>query len=324
MAHLPPAELVRPPDIAPRIQKNKTEQTQQISVSQSSHNSPNERRIEEVNTVISEWELDWARKIISMAQSGSIRDRRDGENESQSQSPPNTKKSKDSTVPFERNQVAISGRNLGESPQSRFQIRSSSDEIRAEDPIGEYSPVLVEHRTEISSNINGEIIGNEVSGNLTGSPANNENKEQREEELQENTSRNGQQRSVEHHPSKLIVEKGGNSAKMHARGTDEIQVDRTGVEQVHKKNKEIELKTQTIGGEEMRLQNQVIEVSNSTNFSFGDKTKEQDHKINSQHEQHTNQRGQSKEKNQYLQSKTNADQNQPEQGNGEEKDQQQQ
>ncbi|KAH0781484.1 hypothetical protein KY290_001082 [Solanum tuberosum] len=189
MAHLPPAELVRPPDISPIIQKNKREQTQQSSVSQSSHNSSDERKNEEVNIAISERELDWARKIITMAQSCSIRDRRDGENESQSQALPNTRKSKDSTVPFERNQVTNSGRNSGDSPQSRLQIRSSSEEIRAEHPNGDYSPVIVEHLTETSSNFN--VIGNEFSGNLTGAPANIEDKEQREEELRENTSRNG-------------------------------------------------------------------------------------------------------------------------------------
>ncbi|KAG5599224.1 hypothetical protein H5410_030594 [Solanum commersonii] len=208
MASTPPVEFPRPPDQLEKMHNPNTSKTQQDSSSDSSYNSSKLRREKVIQIAISKKELDWAKKIISMASSGEIRVQRNGEGDSQSKDLHNTHKSVKSTFPFARNQEAISGRFTGESPQSNY---------------------------------NGETNGNDFAGNLTGAPTNHENEKQREEECLENNNRNVQLRDVQRVPSKLNAETRVNLAEMHNEHRDERLVGRAEVSPVHNVDDEIAL-----------------------------------------------------------------------------------
>ncbi|KAG5605830.1 hypothetical protein H5410_027322 [Solanum commersonii] len=284
MASTPPVKLPRPPDQLEKMHNHNTSKTQHDLSSDSSYNSSKLRREVAIQIAISEKELDWAKKFISMASSGEIRVQRNGEGDSQSKDLHNTHKSVKSTFPFTRNQEAISGRFIGESPQSCLQERGPIEEIRAANFNGDYSSVFVEHIAAISSNYNGETNGNDFASNLTGAPTNHENEKQREEECLENNNRNVQLRDVQRVPSKLNAETRVNLAEMHNEHRDERLVGRAEVSPVHNADDEIALNM--AGRIESSHQNQVSEVSKYTNFSLKVDAGEYDQSHNMEEMQH--------------------------------------
>lgn len=109
MANIPPVELSRPPDQMEMMHRPNMSKTHLVSSSDSSYNSSKLRREEEIYAAISERELDWAQKIISMARSGEIQVLKSGEGDSQAKDLYYTQKSHESTFPIARNREAIYG-----------------------------------------------------------------------------------------------------------------------------------------------------------------------------------------------------------------------
>ncbi|XP_049351583.1 uncharacterized protein LOC125806777 [Solanum verrucosum] len=139
-------------------------------------NSSKLRRIEAIHVAISEEELDWARKIISLDQSGLIHVNLTRNNESPSKDLVTSQKSQDSIEQIGRSVKAISVEIVEKLPQTRRHIRTTSDGNKEVSTTGESSPGLDVHLTEISTSFNGEIAGHTNYGKVTGAPINNGDK----------------------------------------------------------------------------------------------------------------------------------------------------
>ncbi|XP_015166828.1 myb-like protein I [Solanum tuberosum] len=136
MAIEPPVQQLRLPDQAHSTRNPNSYKPQQGASSESSDNSSKLQRIEAIHVAISEEELDWARKIISLEQFGEI------------------------------------AANLS---QMRRQIRTSSGEVSDISTTGESSPGPGVHPTKNLNHFDGAIAGNTNSNKATGAPINNEN-----------------------------------------------------------------------------------------------------------------------------------------------------
>ncbi|KAK4733758.1 hypothetical protein R3W88_008019 [Solanum pinnatisectum] len=176
MATEPPGMPLRPPDQTQSVRNSNSYKPQQGASSDSSANSSKLRRIEAMHVAISEEELDWARKIISLEQSGLIRVNSNGNQESTSKDLSNIQKSSDSILRIERSEMEKFGGITAKSPEGRLQFRPSSEERNEVPTTGECSPCQGAHHTGISSHSDGGIFGDIKSGNVTGAPVNNDKK----------------------------------------------------------------------------------------------------------------------------------------------------
>ncbi|KAH0709370.1 hypothetical protein KY284_010797 [Solanum tuberosum] len=168
MAREPPVELSRPPDEDQLERHGKSNKTHLATPHNSSYSSSNSQNTEAINTAISERELDGIRKVISPEVHVSIH----GKSITVMKSPNHdlyaTKNPTDSIVPIERSREANLERNANKSPEVRTQIRRSSSQVLADSTTGDYSPQLEVHLTEIWSEMDGGIIGEEDSGETRG------------------------------------------------------------------------------------------------------------------------------------------------------------
>lgn len=74
-------------------------------------------------------------------------------------------------VPIERTEVAISPKIKEKSPNLHHQIRPTSELVSEDFTTKDYSPGHNAHLTEVSSNFNGGIVGEDKSGEVVGAPA---------------------------------------------------------------------------------------------------------------------------------------------------------
>ncbi|WMV30200.1 hypothetical protein MTR67_023585 [Solanum verrucosum] len=88
MAIEPPGKQLRPPEQSHSTRNSNMNKPQQGASSDSSDNSSKLQRIEAIHVAISEEELDWARNIMSLEQSGMIRVNSTGNHESTSKDLP--------------------------------------------------------------------------------------------------------------------------------------------------------------------------------------------------------------------------------------------
>ncbi|KAG5613690.1 hypothetical protein H5410_013514 [Solanum commersonii] len=135
----------------------------------SSDNSSKLRRIEAIHVAISEEELDWARKILSLEQVGMVRVNSTGYHESTSTDLPTVQKSNDSIAQIARSTEKRFLRKL------RLQIESNLGEINETPTTGESSPGQGIHLTENSDHCDGKISGDINSDKDVGAPVMNVN-----------------------------------------------------------------------------------------------------------------------------------------------------
>uniref|UniRef100_M1DJ99 CG15040 n=1 Tax=Solanum tuberosum TaxID=4113 RepID=M1DJ99_SOLTU len=173
MATAPPGKQLQPPDQAQSTRNPLSYKPQQGASSESSDNSSKLRRIEAIHVAISEEELDWARKIISLEQSGKIQVNSNRNNDSSLKDLPSVEKSHNSIAQIGRTEMAISGEIAEKSPQSRPQIRTPSDEMNDISATGESSPGHGVHPTEILTQLDGGIAGDINSDQVPKTPVNN-------------------------------------------------------------------------------------------------------------------------------------------------------
>ncbi|KAH0639192.1 hypothetical protein KY285_035778 [Solanum tuberosum] len=173
MATEPPGKQLRPPNQVQSMRNSITYKPQQGASSESSDNSSKMRRIEAIHVAISEEELDWARKIISLEQSGMIQVNSTRNNESPSKDLPTVEKSHNSIAQIGRSEMAIFGEIAKKSQQTRLQIRATSDEMNDISTTGESSPGQGVHLTTILTRLYGGIAGEVKSGQVTRTPVNN-------------------------------------------------------------------------------------------------------------------------------------------------------
>ncbi|KAG5595093.1 hypothetical protein H5410_036325 [Solanum commersonii] len=172
MATEPPEKQLRPSDQAPSTRNSNSYKPQPGASSDSSANSSKLRRIEAIHVAISEEELDWARKIISLEQSGMIHVSSSRNNESPSKDLPTIEKSHNSSVQIERSAMVNSVEIAGKSPQSRPRIRVASDGMNDIVATGDSSPSRGVHHTPILTCLEDGIVGGINSDQATGSPVN--------------------------------------------------------------------------------------------------------------------------------------------------------
>ncbi|WMV45632.1 hypothetical protein MTR67_039017 [Solanum verrucosum] len=168
MAREPPMELSRPPDEEQLERHGKSNKTHLATPHNSSYSSSNTQKTEAINTAISEREMDGIRKINSPELHVSIHGKSIVVMKSPNHDLYSTKNPTDSIVPIERYRDANLERNANKSPEVHTQIRRSSSQVLADSTTGDYSPQLEVHLTEISSEMDGGIIGEEDSGETRG------------------------------------------------------------------------------------------------------------------------------------------------------------
>uniref|UniRef100_M1DD65 Uncharacterized protein n=1 Tax=Solanum tuberosum TaxID=4113 RepID=M1DD65_SOLTU len=173
----PPGMQLRPPDQSQSMRNSNTNKPQLGASSESSDNSSILRRIKAIHVAISEEELDWAQKIMSLEQSGMIRVNSTGNHESTSKDLSIVQKSNDSILQIERSTKVISGEIAAKSSDVRRQFRTPSDEKNKASATGESSPGQGVHLTKISNYFDGVISGDIKSDKGTGAPVNNGNEE---------------------------------------------------------------------------------------------------------------------------------------------------
>ncbi|KAG5599177.1 hypothetical protein H5410_030547 [Solanum commersonii] len=173
MAIEPPGMQLRPPDQSQSTEISNMNKPQLGASSDSSANSSKLRRTEAIHIAISEEELDWARKIMSLEQSGMIRLNSTGNHESTSKDLPTVQKSNDSIAQIERSMKAISGEIIAKSLEVRPQFRPPFDEINETSTTGESSPDQEVHHTAISTRLDGEITGDINSDQVIRTSINN-------------------------------------------------------------------------------------------------------------------------------------------------------
>uniref|UniRef100_M1DWR0 Bifunctional endo-1,4-beta-xylanase xylA n=1 Tax=Solanum tuberosum TaxID=4113 RepID=M1DWR0_SOLTU len=173
MATEPPGKHLQPPDLAQSTQNSLSYKPRQGASSESSDNSLKMRRIEAIHVAISEEELDWARKIISLEQSGKIQVNSNRNNESPSKELPTVEKSHISIAQIGRSEMAISGEIAEKMPQTRPRIRTPSDEMNDISTTGESSPGQGVHLTIIWTCLDGGIAGDIKSDQVTKTLVNN-------------------------------------------------------------------------------------------------------------------------------------------------------
>ncbi|KAH0658154.1 hypothetical protein KY289_026902 [Solanum tuberosum] len=162
MAIEPPEKQLLPPDQVHLVRNSNSYKPQLSASPESSDNSSKLRRIEAIHVAISEEELDWARKIISLDQSRLIHVNSTRNNESPSKDLVTSQISQDFIEQIGRS--------------TRRRIRTTSDGTKEVSTTGESSPGLDVHLTEILTSFNGEITGHTNSGKVTGAPINNGDK----------------------------------------------------------------------------------------------------------------------------------------------------
>ncbi|KAG5572055.1 hypothetical protein H5410_061821 [Solanum commersonii] len=168
MAREPPVELSQPPDKDHLERHGKSNKTQLATPHNSSYSSSNSQNTEAINTAISERELDGTRKIISLEVHVSIHGKSIAVTKSPNHDLYSTKNPTDSIVPIERSRNANLERNANKSPEVHPQIRRSSSQVLADSTTRDYSPQMEVHPTEILSEMDGGIIGEEDSGETRG------------------------------------------------------------------------------------------------------------------------------------------------------------
>ncbi|KAH0660297.1 hypothetical protein KY289_029045 [Solanum tuberosum] len=177
MATEPPGMQLRPPDQYYSTRNSNINKPQEGASPESSDNSSKLRRTEAIHVAISEQELDWARKIMSLDQSGMIRVNSTGNNESTSNDLSIVQKSNDSSSLIERSMKASFEEIAEKSSDGRPGFRPPSDVMNEVLNIGESSPCQELHPTGISTLFDDEISGGIKSGNVTGAPITNGDEE---------------------------------------------------------------------------------------------------------------------------------------------------
>ncbi|KAH0712244.1 hypothetical protein KY289_008203 [Solanum tuberosum] len=173
MATEPPEKHLRPSDQATSTRNSNSYKPQPGASPESSDNSSKLRRNEAIPVAISEEELDWARKIISLEQSGMIHVNSSRNNESPPKDLPAIEKSHSSSMQIGRSAMANPGEIAEKSPQLRPRIRIASDEMNDSSTTGESSPDQGVHHTPILTRLDGGIAGGVNSVQVTGNPVNN-------------------------------------------------------------------------------------------------------------------------------------------------------
>ncbi|KAK6803129.1 hypothetical protein RDI58_000913 [Solanum bulbocastanum] len=172
MATEPPDVQLRPPD-QDQSTRNSCAYKPLVDASpESSANSSKMRRIEAIHVAISEKELDWARKIISLEQSGMIRVNPADKHESTYKDLSASQKSNDSIIQIERSKQGNSREITQESPSMRPQIRTSSNEINDVSTTGESSPGQGEPPPKNLKDFDGGNSGDIRTATVTGAPIN--------------------------------------------------------------------------------------------------------------------------------------------------------
>ncbi|KAG5605797.1 hypothetical protein H5410_027289 [Solanum commersonii] len=131
-------------------------------------------QIEAIHVAISEEELNWAHKIMSLEQCGMIRVNSSGNHESTSKDVSTVQKLNVSIAQIERSMKANSEEIIAISLELRPQFRPSSDEINVTSTTGESSPGQGVHLIEISNHFDGELSGDQKSGKVAGTPVSND------------------------------------------------------------------------------------------------------------------------------------------------------
>uniref|UniRef100_M1DMC1 Uncharacterized protein n=1 Tax=Solanum tuberosum TaxID=4113 RepID=M1DMC1_SOLTU len=157
MATEPQGTELRPSDQSQSTRISNINKPQQGASPESSTNSTKLRRIKAIYVAILEEELDWARKIISLEQSGMIRVNSTGNNESTSKDLP----------PVQKSMKAISEEITAKSPDVRLQFQPSSVERNEVTTTGESSPGQGVHLTKISNLFDCEISSDINFGKVT-------------------------------------------------------------------------------------------------------------------------------------------------------------
>ncbi|KAG5613680.1 hypothetical protein H5410_013504 [Solanum commersonii] len=168
MAREPPVELSQPPDKDHLERYGKSNKTQLATPHNSSYSSSNSQNTEAINTATSERELDGTIKIISPEVHVSIHGKSIAVTKSSKHDLYSTKNPTDYIVPIERSRDANLERNANKSPEVHPQIRRSLSQVLADSTTGDYSPQMEVHPTEILSEMDGGIIGEEDSGETRG------------------------------------------------------------------------------------------------------------------------------------------------------------
>jgi len=165
---------LRPPNQSQLTRNSNMNKPHSGASSDSSNNSSKLRRTETIHFAISEQELDWARKIISLENSRMIQVKMPGNLESTSNDLSPVQKSKDSIILMERSTKMILEGIAWKSPEVLPQIRPTSDSLNELSTTGDSSPGQGVHLTEISKHFNGGITGERISGDVAGAPASKE------------------------------------------------------------------------------------------------------------------------------------------------------
>ncbi|XP_049366633.1 uncharacterized protein LOC125831499 [Solanum verrucosum] len=164
MARAPPVNLFRPPDQSHLRRFEETNKTHQESPSNSSYNFTKLRNTEAMNIAISERELEGIHKFISLDRDKLINRKLFSGNDSTNQGLQHTQKLHDSIAPIARSDEATSGKIRANSPERRLQIRPTSYQFYGDLTIGDCSPSEEVHLTEISSKMAGQITDDKNSG----------------------------------------------------------------------------------------------------------------------------------------------------------------
>ncbi|KAK6786207.1 hypothetical protein RDI58_014732 [Solanum bulbocastanum] len=122
MATEPPGKELRQPDQGQSTRNSSVYKPQLDASPESSANSSKLRRIEAIHVAISEEELDWARKIMSLDQAGMIRVNSSGKPESTTKDLHTTQKSHVSISQIESSKKTISGEIASKSPDVHLQF----------------------------------------------------------------------------------------------------------------------------------------------------------------------------------------------------------
>ncbi|KAH0717175.1 hypothetical protein KY285_013206 [Solanum tuberosum] len=168
MATQPPERPIRPPDLAQIMREEESNKSQQESQQNSSHSSSNLHLNEVMNIASSGKKMEGIRENIFPDDNGVTKVNVEGEADSYRDEPATIQFPKNSTVPIQESQSATRLRITPESPNKRLQIQSSSENIRDDSMIGEYSPQLGEHLTTISTSLDGQIAGEQITANVAG------------------------------------------------------------------------------------------------------------------------------------------------------------
>ncbi|KAK6793740.1 hypothetical protein RDI58_007193 [Solanum bulbocastanum] len=174
MATEPPESEYRPPDQAQSTRNPSVYKPHVDASTESSANSSKMRRTGAIHVAISERELDWARKIISLEQSGMIRVNSADKHESTYKDLSVNQKSNDSIIQIESSKNLKFLEIASESPNERLQVRASSDVRNGISITGESSPGQGDHYTTNLVDFDGENSGDVRTDKVTGAPADKE------------------------------------------------------------------------------------------------------------------------------------------------------